>query len=633
MTAIYSLLSVVMIMAGHVAADTHGKIELIGVPIKAVVYGNSHGLAVPNPDGDGETFYIPYYSSTGSALVGYDLSAGKAVEVPLGSAGGYGLCEGADGALSVGGVNPGDMYRFDPATNELTNLGGSEHGNSYIWATAASPDGMKIYGACYPTAGVLEYDLAAGEMKWLGRMHEKEQYARSIEVDEKGKVWVGIGSRTDLIVLDPATGEKHSVLPDEYTGLPGSVNDLAGHGRYICASVFSAGVMLIYDSTTEQVVRTVKVGPLEAAWMNCRGGDEDAFYFWSYPGKSLYRYEPVEDELTELVASFGQCAHVVDHRYLHGMDDQEYVLYDIVEGKELVREKIAEARDGMGIMCLAASPEGHIFGPTYINMHLFGYNPETGGLHDLGKINKWGGQGDSITCGRDGKIYLGAYILATVNIYDPSKPWDFGDDAASNPRCLGPIGEGQYRTTCINHGPDGMLYVGSVPSYNSGPTGAFSRVNPQTGEKTVWTDLVPGGAVRDCTSNDRYVICAGGGKFFVFDPQSDEKVYEEDMPVTAMATAPSGEIVGTAGGEVFVFSTETMTFSARIEAPTGDVTDMTLAPNGMIYGINGKSIVEMKPADWTVRQIASEGGKCLAADTDSNLYFARGSRLYRFRWE
>ena len=45
--------------------------ELIGIPIKAVVYGNSHGALARSPEGRDGAFYIPYYSTTGGALVGY----------------------------------------------------------------------------------------------------------------------------------------------------------------------------------------------------------------------------------------------------------------------------------------------------------------------------------------------------------------------------------------------------------------------------------------------------------------------------------------------------------------------------------------------------------------------------------
>ena len=82
------------------------KAEVIGIPIKAVVYGNSHGVLAKSPRGQPGMFYIPYYSMTGSALVGCHPATKELVTAKLGSSGGYGCCVGSDGALYVGGVEP-----------------------------------------------------------------------------------------------------------------------------------------------------------------------------------------------------------------------------------------------------------------------------------------------------------------------------------------------------------------------------------------------------------------------------------------------------------------------------------------------------------------------------------------------
>lgn len=141
--------------------------ELVGIPIKAVVYGNSHAVIGASPGGREDMFYIPYYSTTGSALLGYHAGTDELVNVKLGSSGGYGCCVGPDGALYIGGIGPGDLYRFDPATGEVESLGGSQFGVTYIWATAVSQEG-KVYCACYPTCSVLEYNITSGELGEVG---------------------------------------------------------------------------------------------------------------------------------------------------------------------------------------------------------------------------------------------------------------------------------------------------------------------------------------------------------------------------------------------------------------------------------------------------------------------------------
>ena len=149
------------------------EIEDLGVAVRAVVFGNSQGCLADSPEGRPGMFYIPYYSTTGGALVGIHPRSGEQVQIALPSQGGYGTAVGADGAVYVGGVHPGDLYRFDPARGQVESLGGSQFGGTYIWACAASADGETVYAACYPTASVLEYDVSNRTLRNLGHQPKR----------------------------------------------------------------------------------------------------------------------------------------------------------------------------------------------------------------------------------------------------------------------------------------------------------------------------------------------------------------------------------------------------------------------------------------------------------------------------
>jgi len=96
-----------------------------------------------------------------------------------------------------------------------------------------------------------------------------------------------------------------------------------------------------------------------------------------------------------------------------------------------------------------------------------------------------------------------------------------------------------------------------------------------------------------------------------------------------MMLAPSGEVVGTGDGRVFVFSPAQMQITHTAENPLGDFTHMCVAPDGALYGINAKHIGRIVPGSWEVQEVAPEGGKFLAAGQDRRLYFGRGSRVLR----
>ena len=611
------------------------EIEDLGVAVRAVVYGNSQGCLAVSPSGQAGMFYIPYFTTTGGALVGIHPRSGEHLHVPLPSKGGYGTAVGADGAIYVGGVHPGDLYRFEPSTGQVKSLGGSQFGATYIWACAASPDGRKIYAGCYPTAGLLEYDVETRTLRDLRRMSQTEQYVRSIAVDAEGKVWAGIGTHADLVVWDPKTEQHRSVLPPEYKH-NSCTYDVCVSGDHVFAELLYDHKHLIYDARTEKPVAVLDKPPDGLSYMAARDGRDGCFYLCASLSGTLYRYRAGQGEPEKLADRLGQVALVEGDRFAYVIDDQDFVYYDLADGKELVRRKLAEATDGMALYALAAGTDGRVYGSTYINMHMFSVDPGSGKIEDLGKALRWGGQIDSMHGGRDGKIYMGSYVHAVVSIYDPGRHWKIGAESDCNPREIGPVGSGQYRTRSTALGPDGRIYVGSIPSYNSAPTGAFSRVDPETGEVRTWLDLVPGGAVNRVVADDQYVYGAGGGKFFVLDPkakEADEIVLKLDLPVSAMELAPSGEVVGTGGGRLFVFAPSKREVTHTADNPLGDFSHMCRAPDGNLYGINASRFGRIVSGSWQIEQIAAEGGQFLAADPQGRFYFGRGSRVLRLSLE
>ncbi|MBM4049003.1 MAG: hypothetical protein FJ279_28220 [Planctomycetes bacterium] len=608
------------------AQEATWKVQDLGVPVKAVMYGNSHAALGPSPEADYDIFYIGFYSTTGGELVGYDWRAKKRYNWRLPSSGGYGCTRGLDGSIYVGGVGPGNLYRFEPKTQKLTSLGGSQLGVTYLWDLATAPDGC-IYGAGYPKSRLIRYDPATGQTSDLGTMVEGQDYLRSICVDRKGQVWCGIGTKAHLVVYDPKTGEKANVLPNEYLANQ-MVYELATSGDEVYASVLFSGVALVFNIETKQVVRTFRPPPGEwAMFANFNAAGQ--LYCYTSPSQHLLRYDPKANAATPLAEALGQVEVVLDDRYALGFSDQDWFMYDLQAARFLDRRPLTDKGDGMQIYTLCAGLDGRIYGSTYINQHIFRCDPDTGQLTDLGKVIRWGGQVDSLCAGREGKVYMGAYSYAVIAAYDPRRPWSPGLSPDSNPREYGPLGKGQYRTTAIVHGPDGRLYVGSIPSYNSAPTGAFSVCDPVSGEREVRTDFVPGGAVSALAADDRYVYGAGGGEFFILDPKPFTKAFSMKLPVSALVLDKPGRVVGCTRDEFFAFDADKREIVLKQKAVTGAVTRLARGPDGSLYGINAASVVQIAPATLESSVIVKPGGSHLACDPTGRVYFANGSRLFR----
>jgi outer membrane protein assembly factor BamB len=604
---------------------TAEKPQAIGVPVRAVTFGNTHPVLGPAPWG-GEAFYTSYYSTTGAELIACDAKTGRRQAMKLPAHGGYGMCLGKDGAIYVGGIDPGDLFRFDPATGKLRNCGGSSFGIQYLWDLAVAPDGQ-VYGAGYPGARLLGYDPAAGRAIDHGSMAPGEQYVRSVCTDRKGRAWCGIGTRARLVVFDPKSGEKRQILPEKFQDQSMIIRVLAA-GRFVCAKVLFGGATLLFDAEEAVLVRELAPPQGETSWTPV-AVDGGCFYL-ATDQSDLYRLDAESGKVDRVAAGVSPSV-IVQGRDAHGISDEQYFVYDLREGRELHRVRLLDHGPGMAIFALAAGPDGKIYGSTYINQRLFRYDPATGVLEDMGKAVRRGGQIDSMCAGRNGRLYFGSYTNAVSSVYAPGRPWHLGTAAEDNPREIGPLGSGQYRTTCQVAGPDGKVYVGSVPDYRSAPVGALTAVDPNSGERRVMTDLVPGGSVFAVAADDRFVYGAGGGRFFVFDPKAQKKIWETELPAQALAAAPDGKIVGAAGDRLFRFDPAARSVARGPALPCGALASLTVTVAGRLYAINERAIVAVHADSLDATILAREGGRFLAADRQGSLYFARGETLHRFR--
>ncbi len=602
------------------------KIEDLGIPINAVNYENSGGVLAAGSGGQGAMFYTSYYRSTGAELVGYDFRTKRAFQRKIPSNGGYGLAVDAGGAVYAGGVNPGDLHRYDPKTDQLATINLKPFGVQYIWDAATAPDGTVYAAAGYPKTNLVAFDPRSGKPRDLGEVVPGQQYLRSVCIDRGGKVWCGVGMTAHLVVYDPADGSKTAVLPAEYAK-SSSVYDLTAVGDFVLASVSFDGVVLVYDAATRKVVRTIPRPTGQKSWLLSAGGHDHTAYLYTLPSMDVYRCDLGDGSLTCLLEGFGQVKVVEADRWLHALNDQSYIAYDLQEKCQVGEHVLSAGGDGMDVFSLIAGPDGNVYGSTYINMHIFSCSELDGKLTDLGKVSRWAGQVDSMSCGRDGRIYLGAYTDAVLSVYDPRQPWRPGLKSDSNPREIGPIGKGQYRTRANCLGPDGRVYVGSIPSYRSAESGAFTICDPATGKKDVRLDFVKGGAVDCLIADDTLVYGSGGGEFFAYDPKVDRKVFSVQRPVTSLALVTTGVVAGSGGGKLFTYDRKTGELVERPN-PSGDFTHMTASPDGTLYGVNAKQAVEVLPRG-QVRTIAKPGGKFDVFVPPNRFYFARGPHLFR----
>lgn len=177
------------------------------------------------------------------------------------------------------------------------------------------------------------------------------------------------------------------------------------------------------------------------------------------------------------------------------------------------------------------------------------------------------------------KVDLDSGRISTVAVLPPRPVKLTKDFAASQhaPDCAGFTYAFEPVPTDVEVGPDGWLYVSSLPGGKPGPAlgarGAIFKVNPWTGEAKLWQDhiLTPTGlAVTD--KGDVYVASLFGGEILKFNSEGERSHFlTVNMPAD----------VEFKGGDVFA----TVDALVGVSDPEGPPAPMT-APGGRLIEVD-----------------------------------------------
>jgi len=277
-----------------------------------------------------------------------------------------------------------------------------------------------------------------------------------------------------------------------------------------------------------------------------------------------------------------------------------------------------------------------------------------GELVDLGKCSASAGEAYSMA-NYQGRIYISAYPGARISVYDPDKPYDFGNEIENNPRDLGRIDEISYRPRSTLAGPLGRIWVASLPDYGMWG-GPLSYYDPANNEKKAYYRIFGDGSCYALAHlEDQELIAVGtsisGGSgtqpkmdeavLFLWDYHAEKKVWTGTLDhkvaaFNALLTGPDGRLYGTATGKeskpvLFVFDPKSFEIVAQIAVPEGRPLDLGLqnGSDGNIYGFTRSCIYRVDPDSLTVKMMArdDEGFSVAGPILGEDIYFATGHRL------
>lgn len=512
------------------------------------------------------------------------------------------------------------LLEFDPAAREWLFHGIPAPSESCVTGSAVidAPDG-KIYAGTHPHSRLVSYDPATQEMADLGQLDPAEAYPTHMAADDAGWIYAGIGTaRQNAVMFSTKTGECIQIPPEDqrvhgtgyvYLGTDGNVyarvNDrwwrcYAGEAEEVPDEGRPARVpngsfgwgqrdATLPDGTKVRLnlpERRLTVTPPEgeprevafnyesegASITSIAAGPDGNVYASTCHPMHLVRYDPTADELTDL----GPVPTI-----------------------------------GGGNMCAMTAAGDCLYAASYSGGHVWRYDPAA----------PWQPSDPHAPNPVALAQYKSDLCRPRACVTDANKRWVVSGGFAGYGLCGGGLAihdRESGETTLLTHEelipyestitmrflPDGTLAGGTSISTPGGghpqaTQGSLYLFDMSSREVIFTTNPIEGAAeVFSIEVGPDGLIygLASGSRFFVFDPQAREVVHTEDM--SAYGALPRQTL--------------------------------TLGPDGNIYATFTASIVRITPGTFAHEKLA-EPPRSIGAGTvilDGRLYYASGSHIW-----
>lgn len=583
-------------------------------------------------------------------LVVFDLHSGEILKLlPLvGAEGGWNATTASDGSVYVGTDSNGHLYRWVPGSDAAEDIGQVPPGQTWVWDLEPGKDG-EVFLATYNGCRIVRYHPKEGFKEVsVGPASAGEQYARSLAVDRKtGKIYVGVGSHAHLVELDPETGKKTEMLPPEYAGQE-FVYGVNVFGDHLFAYVTNMGKSLVINLRSREVEAVL---PAMTGQQVMTQSPTDGKVYYAVNGR-LYSFDPSKpgEGPTDLAA----CPGAIGMTWLHDTPEPTLAVftgkaalfqYDPKTGQTSTRS-FKTPTEPVAIQSITCGPDGRMWMGGYLSGGNAAYDPATGKSQEYKGLS----QSESIAVLGD-SLYFGIYPHGRFATADVNKSWG----KKSNPKQLGAI-EGQSRPFAGMGVPElKKVFFGTVPEYGT-LGGGIAVYDVAAGKLDFFHNVVKDQSVIALAYASKVIVGGtsiwGGlganpteteGKLFVWDPEKAEKVFETvPVPgvsaVTCLTVGPDGNVWGFAGGTLFVFDPVGRTIVSREKLFDVDYTEkhvwrdgvLVLHPSGQFYGTLNHVFFRLDPATRHVTLLRGKEAGLLAMDRQGRLYFRDYVNLWQY---
>lgn len=599
---------------GPIAPDTariapaDDPVRDLGAPISSLTV--MEGTVGRTPDGRDVVYAVP--AGENARLNVVDLHTRQLLHaIPLqGAAGAWAITVASDGRLYVGTYPNAHLYRYDPGTATVTDLGQPIPGESYIFGLTADLNG-NVYAGTYPTAHAFKYDASSGQVTDYGSLDPVQQYARSTVYDpDHNKLFVGVSTpNARLLRIDVATGQVEDITP------PGTTAKDFIDLDYIGGRIFgnaSSRLVVIDAVTGEQIKFTdattgglVMDYPMVARGVSPAG--PGGVYFTDNT-LAFMRYDLDTNTVAPTAHRFTRGASI---GYGWVTENGSQVLYGLAGNYSGGTFRYDPQAGTLGswtspfqfvpvalMHALADPSNGKVFVNAFLNGSTSVYDPATGkatATARQGQVEDWAWD-------NTGKMYVGIYPYGRLSLWDPNAP-----ATPTNPKELFTLVDSHHQNRPVSVVPAGnKVYVGTTPAYGEYggaltvydvPTGAFTVYRNLVADQTissllpVSTGLWAGSAIEGGQGTEPIATEA---HLIKVDP-SNGAVLVDVVPVPGAASinqlsiGPDGNLWGLADGVVFVANPTTGALLRQIPVHSGrtGANDGALSwRDGYLYGVS-----------------------------------------------
>lgn len=601
----------------------------------------------------GNSYMYFVMHGTPSALAVVDLSTNelKNTYILSNSTSAWGLDVDEDGTVWVGGTTAGNVYSYNPNTEEFR-----DHGNKLqLPKDTAIQDIAVVNGVVYGSTAyggsVFQYDSHIDELVNFGQIAYRKEFAKSLAYDkETNSLFIGVGSTADLVRYDLKSKRKTAFLPTEYKD-DKYVRGIKIIDNELYARMEPSNRLVVFDKRTLKKLDEIQ---LNSRTISLRSPIEDAIYYSK--DNTLYKFDLNAKEHINLEVPLLKGTELLNLDFVQ-LNDENYPGYTLVglinNDGHVLKYNLETGYHEITLMELPAQPvtlytmiqdeaKENLFINGYMSGGLAMYNTVTQQSTLFPKIS----QIESMMI-IGNKLYIGAYPRSRVLELDLTLPW-----SETNPREIMRLGDyGQERATAITVVPNlDKVFVGTYPETSIGG-GVLAVYNLRANEYEIYENYLYNQSLVSFLHYGDYVYAGTsihanhnvnerGARFFRFNPKDPEQKDYIHLPInasmiTSLITDRRYMMWGMADGTLFSYNPSTGEIKTKqiLELISGRFRNAKIlaGKDGNIYGTVEGKLFKANPETLEIEILKEHGANDIAQDANGDLYFRHEATLWKYQ--